>query len=119
MRVKGGRPVVGPPEVCPKFKRKGRGAEAVDAGALLQLDIGALIGRYGRGAKALATELLEEGLYALAATDLHSPSGAREWLERSLSELRHRIGERGVTALISGQPKRILAWEALVEMRTT
>jgi protein-tyrosine phosphatase len=113
MRLKGVRPLFAHPERCLEFQRKGRAAEAVAAGALLQLDIGALIGRYGRGAKALATQLLEEGLYALAATDLHSPSGAREWLERSLSELRHRIGERGFTALISDQPKKILAGEPL------
>src|SRR5258707_9534652 len=113
MRLKCVYPVLAHPEGCRKGEGKGRAAEAIAAGALLQLDVGALIGRYGRGAKAFATQLLEEGLYALAATDLHSPSGAREWLERSLSELRHRMGERGFTALISDQPKKILAGEPL------
>jgi protein-tyrosine phosphatase len=114
MKLKGVHPVFAHPERCLEFTRKGRAAEAVVAGALLQLDIGALIGRYGRGAKELANRLLEEGLYSLAATDLHSPSGAREWLERGLSELRHQIGERGFAALLSDQPKKILAGQSLV-----
>ena len=114
IRLKGVYPLIAHPERCLEFARKGRAAEAVGAGALLQLDVGALIGRYGRNAKGLATKMMEQGLYAVAATDLHSPSGAREWVGRALSELRQRVGDRAFNALLVSQPRKILAGESLV-----
>jgi len=57
---------------------------------------------------------MEQGLYAVAATDLHSPSGAREWVGRALSELRQRVGDRAFNALLVSQPRKILAGESLV-----
>jgi len=114
IRLKGVYPLIAHPERCLEFARKGRAAEAVGAGALLQLDVGALIGRYGRNAKGLATKMMEQGLYAVAATDLHSPSGAREWVGRALSELRQRVGDRAFNTLLVSQPRKILAGESLV-----
>ncbi len=113
MRTKGVRPVIAHPERCLEFERKGRAAEAVRAGALLQLDVGALTGRYGGGAKKLARAFLEEGLYALGATDLHAPVGARDWVGRALAELRARVGEQAFERLMRDNPSRLLAGEAL------
>ena len=48
LRVKGIRPLLAHPERCREFEKPGRAEEAVRAGALLQLDVGALIGRYGQ-----------------------------------------------------------------------
>ena len=59
--------------------------------------------------------LLDDGLYAVAATDLHSPSGARKWIERALSELRACAGEASVERLFRDAPARVLAGET-VEM---
>ncbi len=113
IRTKGVRPVIAHPERCLEFERKGRAAEAVRAGALLQLDVGALTGRYGGTAKKLSRAFLEEGLYALGATDLHGPVGAREWVGRALAELRGRVGEQAFSQLMGGNPARLLAGEAL------
>jgi protein-tyrosine phosphatase len=113
IRLKGVTPVLAHPERCLEFERKGRAAEAVRAGGLLQLDVGALTGRYGGTAKKLARAFLEEGLYALGATDLHGPVGAREWVGRALAELRSRVGEQAFSRLMSFHPERILAGEAL------
>ncbi|WP_224360747.1 tyrosine-protein phosphatase [Hyalangium versicolor] len=113
IRTKGVRPVIAHPERCLEFERKGRAAEAVRSGALLQLDVGALTGRYGGTAKKLARAFLEDGLYALGATDLHAPVGARDWVGRALAELRSRAGEQAFERLMRGNPTRLLVGEAL------
>ena len=113
MKLKGCTPLIAHPERCMEFERPGRALAAVEAGALLQLDVGALIGRYGRTAQKLAREFLEQGLYAVAATDLHGPVGAREWVGRSLDELRKRAGDAGARKLLGENPQRLLAGEAL------
>ncbi|PTL85259.1 tyrosine-protein phosphatase [Vitiosangium sp. GDMCC 1.1324] len=113
IRLKGVTPVLAHPERCLEFERPGRAAEAVRTGALLQLDVGALTGRYGGTAKKLARAFLEEGLYAIGATDLHGPVGAREWVGKALGELRARVGERAFTRLMSSSPARLLAGEPL------
>lgn len=113
IRTKGVTPVLAHPERCLEFERKGRAAEAVRGGALLQLDVGALTGRYGGTAKKLAREFLEQGLYGLGATDLHAPVGARDWVGRALAELRARAGEQAFGRLMRDNPARLLAGEAL------
>jgi protein-tyrosine phosphatase len=113
IRAKGVVPVLAHPERCLEFERKGRAAEAVRAGALLQLDVGALTGRYGSTAKKLSRAFLDEGLYALGATDLHSPVGARDWVGRALAELRGRVGEEAFRRLLCEHPGRLLEGEPL------
>jgi len=113
IRLKGVTPVLAHPERCLEFERKGRAAEVVRAGALLQLDVGALTGRYGGTAKKLARAFLDEGLYAVGATDLHGPVGAREWVGKALEELRSRGGERAFSRMMGTSPTRMLAGEPL------
>ncbi|HYH98153.1 tyrosine-protein phosphatase [Hyalangium sp.] len=113
IRTKGVAPVIAHPERCLEFERKGRAAEAVRTGALLQLDVGALTGRYGGTPKKLARAFLEEGLYTLGATDLHAPVGARDWVGKALVELRARAGEQAFERLMRANPARLLAGEAL------
>jgi protein-tyrosine phosphatase len=105
--------VIAHPERGLEFERKGRAAEAVRCGALLQLDVGALTGRYGGTAKKLARAFLQEGLYALGATDLHAPVGARDWVGKALAELRARAGEQAFDRLMRGTPARLLMGESL------
>ncbi|HEX4802039.1 MAG TPA: CpsB/CapC family capsule biosynthesis tyrosine phosphatase, partial [Myxococcaceae bacterium] len=114
MKLKGVIPLIAHPERCYEFERKGRAAQAVQAGACLQLDVGALVGRYGPKAKKVALALLEENLYSVAATDLHSPRGAGEWLGSSLEQLLGRVGPRAFEALMKHNPRRMLAGETLV-----
>ncbi|WP_163780811.1 tyrosine-protein phosphatase [Myxococcus vastator] len=113
IRTKGVVPLLAHPERCLEFERKGRAAEAVRAGALLQLDVGALIGRYGGTAKKLSRAFLDDGLYAVGATDLHGPVGARDWVGRSLAELRSRAGDAAFARLMRDNPASLLAGESL------
>ncbi len=113
VRLKGVTPVIAHPERCMEFARKGRARDAVQAGAVLQLDIGALTGRYGSDAKKLARTFLDEDLYGIGATDLHGAVGARDWVGKALKELRGRAGDRAFEQLMSTTPGRILRGESL------
>lgn len=113
VKLKGVTPLIAHPERCMEFERKGRAAEAVQAGACLQLDVGALINRYGPSARKLARSFLEQGLYAVGATDLHGPVGAREWVGKALTELESLAGPAGYAALMRENPARILRGEPL------
>ena len=111
LRRKGVWPLFAHPERCAEFERAGSAEEVLRLGGALQLNVGALGGLYGRGARRLAERFLSEGLYAVAATDLHAPDGASEWLEPSLAALEKRAGPEGLDRLLAQNPRRILAGE--------
>jgi protein-tyrosine phosphatase len=105
------RPLLAHPERCAEFDRAGRAAEAVRLGAALQLNLGALAGIYGRHVRKQAEAFLSERLYAVAATDLHHPEGAEEWLPEALDLLEKRVGGAEVERLCADNPRRVLAGE--------
>lgn len=108
LKVKGVTALIAHPERCLETQKLDRARQAVQAGALLQLDIGALTGRYGETAERSARTMLDQGLYAVAATDLHGPLGAQQWVEASISALRKGWGEKAVTALLDTGPNGLL-----------
>jgi protein-tyrosine phosphatase len=110
---RGVTPLFAHPERCQEFQRPGRAAEVVRLGAALQLDVGALVNRYGPAARRLARDFLEEGLYGVAATDLHGPVDARVWVGKALAELEARAGAQVLKALLVENPERILKGETL------
>jgi protein-tyrosine phosphatase len=109
LRASGRTPVVAHPERCAEFEQFGRAAEVVRMGAVLQLNLGALTGRHGRGAREVAERFLDDGLYALACTDLHSPEGAEEWIGDALDTLAERAGAACLRRLCEENPQRALA----------
>lgn len=108
MKLKGVTPLIAHPERCFEFEKKGRAAELVAAGALLQLDMGALIGRYGKAAEKLARQFLSDDLYAVAATDLHSPVNAKGWVGESLAALEKAVGRARFLQLVQSRPSALL-----------
>jgi protein-tyrosine phosphatase len=113
LKLKGVTCLIAHPERCAEFDRKGRAAECVGMGARLQLDLAALIGRYGGQAKKLARHWLSEGLYSVAATDTHAPSNLREWVGESIAALRAEVGDRAAELLLGEHPRRVLCGETL------
>jgi protein-tyrosine phosphatase len=113
LKRKGVSPLFAHPERCLEFEQPGRAEEVVRLGGALQLNVGALVGVYGKTARSLAERFLGDGLYAVAATDLHQPEGARRWLEEALATLARRSGKDGLERLLSVNPRRILAGEEL------
>jgi protein-tyrosine phosphatase len=110
---KGISPLFAHPERCVEFERAGRAEEVLRLGGALQLNIGALSGAYGKGARKLAERFLGDGLYAVAATDLHAPRHARPWLEEGLAAIERRAGKDGLRRLCAENPRRIVAGEEL------
>jgi protein-tyrosine phosphatase len=106
-------PVLAHPERCQEFVEDGRAEEVVRLGAALQLNLGALTGRHGRGARELAERFLDAGLYAVAGTDLHSPEGAEEWIGEALETLAERAGAACVRRLCEENPRKALAGDGL------
>jgi protein-tyrosine phosphatase len=106
-------PLFAHPERCQEFERPGRAAEVVRLGAGLQLNVGALTGVYGATARKLAEQFLDEGLYAVAATDLHRPDGADEWVPEAMELLEKRGGDGTLERLFAANPRRILAGQEL------
>ena len=117
MRRRGVTPLFAHPERCLEFQRPGRAAEVVALGARLQLDVGALTKRYGPVPHRTARTLLAEGLYAVAATDLHGPTDAREWVGEALAELQALAGDTGLVSLLREGPRRVLAGEPVEMVR--
>lgn len=83
------------------------------AGGLLQLDLGSLVGVYGRSAQRTACALLEGGHYALAATDMHQPDDSR-WIARALRALEALQGPDCAARLLRENPRRIVLGERLI-----
>ncbi len=110
LRRMGVAPLFAHPERCAEFERPGRAAEVVRLGGALQLNLGALAGQYGRSARKVAERILDEGLYAVAATDLHRAT-AGGWIEEGLTALDKRAGTAGLARLCSENPRRVLAGE--------
>ncbi len=107
-------PLFAHPERCQEFERPGRAAEVVRLGGGLQLNVGALTGLYGLTSRKLAESFLDEGLYAVAATDLHRPDGAEEWVPEAMEALEQRGGDGTLERLFATNPRRVLAGEELV-----
>lgn len=114
LRRKGILPLFAHPERCAEFERAGRAAEVVRLGGALQLNVGALVGVYGKGPRRTAERFLDEGLYAVAATDLHRADGAHDWLDEALALLERRAGAETLDRLLGENPRQVLAGEELV-----
>jgi len=105
---KGMTPVIAHPE---RYKPVAKDPEILerllDLGAAALLDIGALVGKYGRVATRTAEELLERGLYRAACSDAHHPKDIRD-VERGLEWIHRHYGEEEVTELLSTGPRALL-----------
>jgi len=115
VRVAGYVPVIAHPERCAGVQADLDGALAAlaEVGALLQLDLGSLVGRYGRAAKKAAEKLVKQGAYHVAAGDLHRPGDVAEIIAPALAALskllkKRRLQER-LDVLTVTNPRRIVA----------
>ncbi len=115
LRVAGHRVLIAHPERCRIFLDDTQLAQRlVDAGCALQLELGTLAGIYGKEATKLARRLLDAGLYAVAASDVHRPTSGIRLLEQGMPALRKAIGDKQLALMLDENPHRILRGEALV-----
>jgi len=114
LRVAGQRLLIAHPERCRAFfDDAGLAQRLVDSGCALQLELGSLAGIYGKESMKLARKLLDAGLYAVAASDVHRPTSGVRLLEQGIPALRKAVGEAAMALLLDENPRRILRGEAL------
>lgn len=105
----GWRPVVAHPEryACVQ-KVPAHVYEWYRMGAVIQINKGSVLGRFGKTAQRTAESLLRHRLAAVAASDAHSPIIRTPELGGLKSELSQRYGEACAQLLLSENPRRIL-----------
>jgi protein-tyrosine phosphatase len=79
----------------------------LDAGVVLLMDVGALIGKYGRKPQKAAEALLAEGYYYAACSDAHRPSDVDE-VRRGIDRLAALAGDEEARFLLREGPLNIL-----------
>lgn len=112
LRMNGYVPVIAHPERCAGVQADVAELheKLLHAGALLQLDLGSLIGHYGRAAKKASAALVKRGAYHVAACDLHRPEDVPAIVTKSKRELKKRLrAQDGLTVLVEVNPRKIVA----------
>jgi len=113
LRIKGFTPVVAHPErYVPLFKRTDPIDRLLEQEVAFQLDLMSLSGKYGRNARHAAERMLEEGVYAIAASDCHRIEDVERTGE-AIERLRELVGVGEATLLLSENPARLLSGRSI------
>jgi protein-tyrosine phosphatase len=108
MRVQRLRPVLAHPERYRPVWNDIRVLEPLlDAGAVLLLDVAAVIGKYGRAPKQAALDLLEAGYYDAACSDAHRAKDV-EAVAEGIERLKTLVGEEETQYLLRDAPLSLL-----------
>ena len=79
-----------------------------DAGGLLQINYGSLVGRYGREAQTVAFRLLEAGLVVYLASDFHGQPNLKIYKDEAWTTLEERGSTELLEMLCRTNPSRLL-----------
>ncbi|HSN98178.1 MAG TPA: CpsB/CapC family capsule biosynthesis tyrosine phosphatase [Candidatus Nanopelagicales bacterium] len=102
------RPVLAHPERYePVFHDRTVLDPLIDGGAVLLLDVAALVGKYGRAPRRAAEELLDEGYYYAACSDAHGAKDVGD-VARGIEALFERVGAEEAMFLLREGPRGIL-----------
>lgn len=78
------------------------------AGCWMQLTAGAITGRFGRQAKAIAERMLDDGLVDIVASDAHDTSSRKPGLSKARRLVSERLGEAEAAAIFDTRPRAVL-----------
>lgn len=107
LKMRGWVPVLAHPERYSNASPRMDDAEEwVRVGALLQVNSGSLLGRYGDDARDLAWDLLGRGLVSYVCSDYHARGHCHS--AAGLAALRERGGAEQATLLTEVNPQRLL-----------
>ncbi|MFH1808272.1 MAG: CpsB/CapC family capsule biosynthesis tyrosine phosphatase [Pseudomonadota bacterium] len=85
----------------------------VDQGYALQVDMGAIVGQFGKAQQRTAWRLLERDLVTVVASDAHSAADVRATVAAGRELLTKRLGEARCLSVLVERPARICAGEPL------
>jgi protein-tyrosine phosphatase len=101
LRIKGMIPILAHPERYGDVTRSPeRAVELREAGYLIQLNLGSLVGMYGRGPRKAAEWLLKKNQVDFVGSDAHTPKQAEQTYGEGLAALRHVVGDEGLRRLL-------------------
>jgi protein-tyrosine phosphatase len=89
----------------------------VDAGCLLQVTAGSLVGTFGPHVRDLAEWLVQQGFVHFIATDAHGAKSRRPLLRRAFERVAELWGERLATELCCENPRRVVDGELVARGR--
>ncbi len=93
------------------LKRRELVEQLVDAGCLMQVTSGSLLGTFGPQCQDLAVWMLGHGLVHFVATDAHGMHSRRPLLRRAYERLTELVGREEATELCCRNPARVVAGE--------
>lgn len=103
------RPVLAHPERYQPVWKDDRCLDPLlDAGAVLLLDVCALVGKYGRASQRAAEKLLDDEAYEAACSDAHRPEDAKVVAE-AIDALEERVGRAEAERLLRDGPIGLLS----------
>ena len=109
LRRAGLTPVIAHPERSqPVWKDDSCLDPLFDAGALLLLDVCALVGKYGRASQKAAERLLEDDAYEAACSDAHKPEDVAI-VVKAIERLQSLAGKEETTRLLADGPRAIIS----------
>lgn len=83
--------------------------QAVEQGAWIQITAGSLTGRFGRSAKHLAEQMLDDGIVHILATDAHDTSNRAPRLAEGRDAAAKWVGAAEAERMVEDRPKAVLA----------
>lgn len=111
IRVKGMVPVLAHPERYHEIARKPKIVVSLkNAGYLLQINIGSLVGMYGSGPRKAAEWMLKNNLVEFVGSDAHTPQQAQMVYGEGIETLEKYIGAEKLRQLLVDNPRRALRW---------
>jgi len=94
-------------------KNPNRLLEWIEDGVLLQMNMGSIIGQYGKEAQKTAKKLLAANMICFLGTDTHRPNGIYRKMEQIKRELNKIIDEEQIEDLLLNNPKKVLKNEKI------
>jgi protein-tyrosine phosphatase len=82
-----------------------------ESGAIMQMNLGSLMGIYGKPIRRTAEKLLKKGLFDLVASDAHSENHIRAVFKGAEKKIRKLAGDRAFHLLWEDNPQRIARGE--------
>jgi protein-tyrosine phosphatase len=110
LRVGGFLPVMAHPERYVPIQRDLDLADRLSRHAALMVDLGALDGAHGKQEMKTARKLVEEGLAAAAASDIHRPEDQTS-VAAGMAWIRKHLGDGTLATMLDENPRRMLAGE--------
>ena len=83
-------------------------SQLVEAGCLMQVTAGSLVGTWGSHCQRLAHRMLIDGLVHFVSTDAHGPRKRRPLLGRAFDHARKLVGDHACAAMFYENPMRAL-----------